>query len=415
MYGVSRSGKDYLLERVVTHLSTQGISAIHIKGSATLNELSQQQYGIPLKKIDEEKRTILRQQFIEIVEKSALTYEVVFVDGHYAFIDDGRFYTVLTEADKYCYDHFFYLDTLTEKIIEFSRVNPKTSQDLSIQTNEIDAWKQFEISGLGRICDELGKELVILDENTQSSIQFITYWIKFFSDCFDYLKIAQKLVQEFLQAQDKQYSNVVLLDGDNTLASNDTTYDFCDFLQIEKSSLKRIFYGDRYSSYQFFQMQNIYQYFDKKNIEKATGYAVSKIQISKELWTFVNQHVSQTYVCILTSGLFGIWQGKADELGGVNKVWGNWVNKAQEFFVTPMLKKQIALAFQKNGIQVIAVGDSIIDIPMLEIANQGYIVAHKKLNLAAYQYFLGNPNSMIRQILTTQWQYPISQYLKSNL
>lgn len=50
VYGVSRSGKDYLLERVVTHLSTQGISAIHIKGSATLNELSQQQYGIPLKK-----------------------------------------------------------------------------------------------------------------------------------------------------------------------------------------------------------------------------------------------------------------------------------------------------------------------------------------------------------------------------
>ena len=121
VYGVSRSGKDYLLERVVTHLSTQGISAIHIKGSATLNELSQQQYGIPLKKIDDEKRTILRQQFIEIVEKSALTYEVVFVDGHYAFIDDGRFYTVLTEADKYCYDHFFYLDTLTEKIIKFSR------------------------------------------------------------------------------------------------------------------------------------------------------------------------------------------------------------------------------------------------------------------------------------------------------
>lgn len=80
------------------------------------------------------------------------------------------------------------------------------------------------------------------------------------------------------------------------------------------------------------------------------------------------------------------------------------------FFSIGVTKNSCALAFQKNGIQVIAVGDSIIDIPMLEIANQGYIVAHKKLNLAAYQYFLGNPNSMIRQILTTQWQYPISQY-----
>ena len=52
IYGVSRSGKDYLIERVVTHLTTQGISAVHIKGSATLNELSNQEYGIPLKQAD---------------------------------------------------------------------------------------------------------------------------------------------------------------------------------------------------------------------------------------------------------------------------------------------------------------------------------------------------------------------------
>lgn len=410
VYGVSRAGKDYLLERVVTHLLTLGISAIHIKGSATLNELSHQQYGISLKQADEAKRTILRQQFIEIVEKSALTHEVVFVDGHYAFIGDDGFYTVLTEADKYCYDHFFYLDTLTEKIIEFSRANPKTSQDLTIQASKIAAWKQFEIAGLSRVCDELGKELVILDENTQSCIQFITLWIQSFSDFFDYPKIAIKLVQQFLQTQDKQHSSIVLLDGDNTLANNDTTYDFCDFLQIEKLALKRIFYADRYSSYQFFQVQNLYQHFDEQNINKATEYAASKIQICDELWAFVHRYAPKAYFCVLTSGLFGIWQGKTDELGGIDKVWGNLADKTQTFFVTPMLKKQIALAFQNNGVQVMAVGDSVIDIPMLEVANRGYIVAHKKLNLAVCRYFSSNPNSTIRQILTTEWQYPISQF-----
>lgn len=410
VYGVSRAGKDYLLERVVAHLLTLGISAIHIKGSATLDELSYQQYGTSLKQVDEAKRTILRQQFIEVVEKAALTHEVVFVDGHYAFMGDDEFYIVLTEADKYCYDHFFYLDTLTDKIIEFSRTNPKTPQDLTLQAAEIDAWKQFEIAGLGCVCDELGKELVILDENTQSCIQFITHWIKSFSDCFDYPKIAKKLVQQFLQTQGKQYSSIVLLDGDNTLANNDTTYDFCDFLQIEKLALKQIFHTDRYSSYQFFQVQNLYQHFDEQSINNATEYAVSKIQISDELWAFIHQHAPKAYFCVLTSGLFNIWQSKADELGGIDKVWGNLVDKTQAFFVTPMLKKQIALEFQNNGIQVMAVGDSVIDIPMLEAANQGYIVAYKKLNLAVCRYFSDSPNSTIKQILTTQWQYPISQF-----
>ncbi len=411
VYGISRSGKDYLLDRVVAHLKIEGISSVHIKGSATLNELSLQQYAIPLKQADEAKRTILREQFINIVEKTALTHEVVFVDGHYAFIGDDGFYTVLTEADKHCYDHFFYLDTLTEKIIEFSRAFPKVPQDLSIQADEVNMWKQFEITGLSRVCDELGKELVILDENTQSCIQFITHWIKSFSYCFDYPQIAQKQVLQFLQTQEKQYSTVVLLDGDNTLATNDATYNFCDFLQIENLSLKRIFQGDRYSSYQFFQARTLYQSFSQSDINKAVEYAVSKVQISNELWAFMHKYAPQAYFCILTSGVFDIWQGKANKLGGIDKVWGNLIDQTQAFFVTPLLKKHLALAFKEYGIQVIAIGDSAIDIPMLEVAEQGYIVAHKKLNQAVYQYFSDSQHSKIQQIFATKWLYPISQFL----
>lgn len=412
IYGVSRSGKDYLIERVVTHLTTQGISAVHIKGSATLNELSNQEYGIPLKQADEEKRTVLRNHFIDIVEKASLVHDVVFVDGHYAFIDGAGFNTVLTDADKYCYDHFFYLDTLTEKIVEFSRSSPRQPQDLTIQADEIDAWKRFEIQGLGNVCDELDKELVILDENTQSCIQFITHWITTFHSQFDYSAIATQLVSRFLEINNKKHSAVVVLDCDNTLSINDTTYDFCDFLNIEKSILKRIFAGDRYSSYQFFQVQKLYQRFNREQLGKAARYAASQIRISKEIWDFAKQQNSKAYLCALTSGILSVWEHKADELGSVDKVWGNTVCSAQEFFVTPLLKKHIALAFKAFGVKVTAIGDSVIDIPMLEVAEEGYIVAHTKLNQAVCRYFSNYQHSQINQIFATQWHYPIGQLLQ---
>ena len=145
LYGVSRAGKDYLLERVVQSLLAQNITAIHIKGSATLNELAQQEYGISLKSTNEAQKHILREHFIDLVQQKSQEYDVIFVDGHYAFIDGDDFNIVFTEADKYCYDHFFYLDTLSEMILQFSRQFPKNKLDLSIQLDEISAWKQFEI------------------------------------------------------------------------------------------------------------------------------------------------------------------------------------------------------------------------------------------------------------------------------
>ena len=415
IYGVSRSGKDYLLERVVAHLIAQGISAVHIKGSATLNELSYQKYGVPLKETNEEKRMILRKLFIDIVENASLNYDVVFVDGHYAFINDtGGFNTVFTDADRYCYNHFFYLDTLSEKIVEFSRKNPRQPQDLTIQAAEIDAWKSFEIKELKKACNELEKELVILDEDTQNCLQFITHWVTDFNR-FNYPMIAKKLVNQFLESNDKKYSTVILLDCDNTLSENDTTYNFCDFLNIEPSALKQIFLGDRYSSYQFFKVQNLYQYADNEQLQKAVKYAISKIQISNKIWTFSKQQGIKAYLCALTSGIWDIWQGKAEELNNIDIVWGNFINKTRTYFVTPLLKKYITLTFKACGIQVIAIGDSIIDIPMLETAEQGYIVAHKKLNKAVSKYFLDNPNSHIKQIFATQWNYPIEQlFYKEN-
>lgn len=410
IYGVSRSGKDYLIERVVQYLNKVNISSFHLKGSATLNALSIQEFKCNLNQVDEYKKHYLRQKFINIVNQYNELYDVVFVDGHYAFFNEEKdFNIVFTESDKLCYDHFFYLDTLSEKIIEFSRYFSE-KQNLYIQLEDVEKWKKFEIQGIQNICNTLNKELILLDEDTETSILFISDWIINFENKYNYSLIANKLVSNFLEKNNKNHEQVILLDCDNTLSINDSTYDFCDFFQIEKSKLKQIFLGDRYSSYQFFKLHCLYKKIDKTNIEKALDISTSNLELSLPLIDYIHKNINNSYIFALTVGIFEIWNRKILQKSlPIHMLLGNTIENNIGFFVTPILKKYIAQELKSRKLKVIAIGDSIIDIPMLECADESYIVAYKKLNTAVLDYFNKNKSSDIKQVLTANWVYPIQQ------
>ena len=57
VYGVSRSGKDYFIEKLQLYFSEQGVSLKHIKGSETLNEFAFEKYGVKFKHCDESQKT----------------------------------------------------------------------------------------------------------------------------------------------------------------------------------------------------------------------------------------------------------------------------------------------------------------------------------------------------------------------
>lgn len=411
IYGVSRSGKDYLLERIIQHLKTEKISALHIKGSQTLDKLSIQKYNKKFKKTNEKQKIFLREEFTKIVDEKAQVNDVVFVDGHYAFITGQTFNVVFTEADKSCYDHFFYLDTKTEKILEFSRRSPKTKQDLEIQVEDINLWKEFEKKGLTEVCNTLKKELVILDEDTEICIQFISSWIKEYSYKFNYALIAKRIVEQVISLSPQKHNKVMLIDCDNTISENDITYDFCNFLGINKKELKEIFYGNRYSSYQFFKLQKLYQKNEKEKISEAIDFSILKILMNPKVGGLINNKKKDSYVIALTVGILEVWERKLKEKS-INTIFGNTVKCDQNFFMTPLLKKNIAYIFKNRGFDVLSIGDSIIDIPMLEISDTAYIVAHKKINQTLLTYFEENPNTTIIQLFPGKYCYPIKQLRK---
>ena len=242
IYGVSRSGKDYLIKNVIAYLQeTTLLTAIHIEGSKTLNALAQDMFIQPFKSLDESRKRILREKFTEIVNEKNLEYDLVLVDGHYSFIDGDFYKVVFTEQDENVYDHFFYLDTPSEIIVDFSRKSTGDKRNLDITVEQVRNWKKYEKCELNKICNSNRKELVILDEDTNSSIQFIYYWLESYSSKLCNQTSALNFYTKNKELLDKS-NQIILVDCDKTVSINDGTYDFCRHLGIKKEEDNLIIY-----------------------------------------------------------------------------------------------------------------------------------------------------------------------------
>ncbi len=405
IYGITGAGKDYLIDKLVNSLN---LKALHIKGSTELYRLAKEKFGKNFKELnDRQKDELRRNDFIKLVKACELENDVVFVDGHYAFKNDNGFEVVFTDADKGCYDHFFYLNTSSKNIIKWSHKNIMDKHGINADENFINKWKKFEISQMSKICSDMQKELVVLDEDSATAIEFMRAWIGQFYDKFDYPNIAKKFVKELLCEQN--ISKVVISDCDKTLSINDVTYDYCDFLGIKKEELKRLFEGDVYTSYQFFKARKMLLNFNTSDIKKAKDYALSKVQISKEVGEFINDKFKERHFIALTCGIFDIWNKL---LKNNTIILGNY-RKEEDFFITPLMKKYITREFRNNNISVVALGDSMTDIFMLNEADNAYVIAHKKLNDSLEKYLAEHQEGNIVQIFAGEKQYRTMQYIEN--
>ncbi|ENM5856003.1 AAA family ATPase, partial [Vibrio mimicus] len=227
IYGVSRAGKDYLIKNVIAHLQeTTLLTAIHIEGSKTLNALAQEIFQKTFKSLDESNKNTLREKFTEIVNKKNSEYDLVLVDGHYSFVDGDSYKVVFIEQDENVYDHFFYLDTPSEMIVEFSRKSTGEKRNVDITVEQVRNWKKFEKFELDKICNNHNKELVILDEETESSVQFISFWLDSYLSKFCNQTSALRFYKEYKELL-KKSTQIILVDCDKTVSINDGTYDFC--------------------------------------------------------------------------------------------------------------------------------------------------------------------------------------------
>ncbi len=412
IYGTSRSGKDYLIEHASNHLISVGLSVSHLKGSLLLNQMAEENYGVRFSKLAEGQKCELRKRFIDLVNEANESNDLVFVDGHYSFPEDGSFKVVFTDADRDCYDHFFYMDTKSELICEISRNSEGEKQNLEIAVDDIDCWKSFEKGAMSKVCELLGKELIILDEDTASSIEFIASWVLNFDKFYNFEKLAKSAIDSVLLDRSQVPKSALVIDCDNTLSINDTTFVLCQELGIDKQQLKEIYLGDRYTSYQFFKVNRMLGAFSPKELKLASQKAYDRIEMASQVVDLIESDTHELTLA-LTSGLLEIWSHKLVNELQVDCSLGNSVMDSR-LIVTPAFKKAVVMALKSKDIKVTALGDSVIDIPMLEASDLGLLVAHSKLNKAVCTYLTQSENSNLQQVFSNEYKYSIPQMNWSN-
>lgn len=387
LFGVSRSGKNYLIKRLLDSINCKVAKTLfHISGSGTLDRLSHDRFGIPLKETNENQKNQLRFIFCDELAVLENGYSHKIVDGHYCFYKNDSFEVAFTDKDMDVYDIFFYLDTPADIIIKQANLDTEKKNVASMSIEKINEWKEFEIQSLREICIAHNKEFVVIDNNIEDCIDFFeTLLIGTRDVLLNSKDIAKHIITKHQKLID-EHKNIIILDCDRTISNNDTTYDFCIPMNIDKKILKGIFSGEHYSLYQFFKAAKIYAKKDLSIYESAGIHACEKAILNTSLIDDIKHNGGNCLSIGITSGILKTWEKIQKEYQFPSIIAGGSNLKTDKIVVSRTAKYYLIKFLHEEGKYVIAVGDSMVDIDMLNKADKGFIVAQDKINESIKAY-----------------------------
>jgi len=405
LYGVSRSGKNYLIERLVERINSgTAKTLLHVDGSGILDKLSNKKFNCSLKDTNENQKNELRLMFCDELSVLETDYQHKIVDGHYCFYKNKNFEIAFTDKDRDVYDIFFYLDAPSSCIIEQANRDEKKKDVAFMSEETINKWKNFEIQSLREICLNHNKEFIILDNNIEDCIDFFETLLLGKRDILlDSKKIAEHIITKHQNIIDK-YKNIVLIDCDRTISNNDTTYDFCASIDIDKQNLKNIFLNEHYTLYQFYRAAKLYAEKDISMYESASTYAMGKAILNAPLIEDIKNN-SANYLSIgITSGILRTWEKLQEKYGFPSIIVGGSNIKTDKIIVSRAVKYYLTKILKEKGKYIIAVGDSMVDIDMLNEADKGFIVAQEKTSETIKTY-LKSEKTKIMQLDYNKLKY----------
>ena len=397
IYGISRAGKDYL----IGNLKSKAANLFHLRGSETLKRLSLELHGKPFAETTEDEKNVLRIAFTSEAASAEKQYGNVVVDGHYAFPnEEGGYRIAFTEADKMLYDAFIYLKPKTAQIIENQKRLKDGKPVRQFSESEIEAWEQFEIKEMQKICKELDKELIVLD----GDIPVCTAFLKELIDR-PAMSEPRKLVKDMLArhaSKIERFDTVIVMDCDKTISIKDTGELFCKYVGLERSALKEIFKGDYYSIYQFYKWKKLFaRYLSDGRFNEACNFAIAEANINSKLINDISKKAVLTVG--ITTSLLEIWQPISQSISFPEILFGNII-KDTDLIISATAKRMLVEELQKSGKRVIAIGDGILDVPMLEAADKAFIIAEEKLSNSVVKYFANNKTD-IKQLAYSKSKY----------
>lgn len=381
IYGVSRSGKNYFINFLKNYFNKNAKILLHIEGSTTLNDIALSTYNIRFKECDEIQKNKLREKFVNYVNMKEKEYQYIVVDGHYSFFDNKKsLFKVCTQLDIECYDKFFYLDTTPSKIVDRLRKSEGDKKNDNISEDEIKEWQEYEIKNLTNDLLQADKELNIFEFKNDSAIEYV--YESIVNGKYD----SKQYAQNFLANVKVNTNCVILVDCDKTLSMEDSTEMAFKFNNISLEKLKDIFNGDRYTSYQSFEFDNLLNSLQIFKNNEVLDYVIENIQANKLLINDLKS-IYNIEIFALTAGCTQLWEKIINKFDLNIKVL-----KDNHSLMTKYTKYFIVKALQEQGKFVLTIGDSLLDALMLKQANKSYIITQKGYRMNIHNFLKSTNN-----------------------
>ncbi|KAI1758650.1 uracil phosphoribosyltransferase-domain-containing protein [Hypoxylon sp. FL1150] len=390
IYGLPGSGKSVLLRHLRHDLGEERFA--FFEGSELIARIVPGGLHAFKRLESEEERNSFRGRALRtVVDEASGKGKTAVVTGHIIFWNEGdkEGTSVWTPDDQSVYTHIIYLDLSAQLIAERRNKDHRRYRERA-SVEHLKAWRNAEKDTLRKLCYAHG----ILFLPVRSTTRFESDVSRLIRNVSEHseegnLRRAKYQLSKMILSNDKHLRSVLVMDGDRTLAADDTEALFWSFAAktlnsssdiTEQNPVKSVFesFLPRYSYNAFLQASLLYgEISTQVSFEALCMQAAGATRMYGEMVEFVRLAQSQARigVVVVTCGLQRIWEKILDICGlSQVKVIGGGHN-ANGLIVTPAVKAALVTHLQNfHSNYVCAFGDSPLDLPMLKVADRAVIV-----------------------------------------
>jgi len=329
-----------------------------------------------------------REKAIQSIERESIEKgRSAVVAGHFMFWNhesECDREEVWTSIDARTFTHIIYLDTPVADIERQRSEDTQRSDRGTMPAARLEAWKAAEKQRLHTVCYE-HEILLSLVETTRSSFPAtVSKLLRNFeehNEAYNHTSLMKTLDELIVTHYDKA-ETLLLVDADKTLAPLDSGHLFWNRSRDDEDPLEHLFCSLGYSYHSFRQAMLLYKGLEETTFNRRCAEVAEKIEIHSEFLQLLHLGArDQTLgIMVVTCGLKDVWSAvlQRDGLCGTIPVIGSG-RLDDQVVVTPTEKRELVARLQKKGFHVWAFGDSPLDLPMLQQADEAIVVVAEDL------------------------------------
>ncbi|KAI0401088.1 uracil phosphoribosyltransferase-domain-containing protein [Xylaria palmicola] len=379
IYGIPGSGKTYLLHQLAKELGRDEFSLY--EGSQVID--SQVPGGLEaFKELPAHDQFMWRERAIEVVKTECENSgKLGVVAGHFMFWTEGQGegQAVYTPADLKTYTHILYLDVPADLVSQRCRDDAERNRVVN-SVDHLRKWQDEEIAQLRQLCSRHNILFCVLPAQA-SPANRVSQMLRDFrrhTEAYN-LTRAQATLDEILWAQ-TGLQTMLVFDADKTLTSQDTGDIFWSLTGQGAQQLKSLFGGPMGYTYTAFRQATLMyeEAADEERFDQLCATVASGVEIHAQFLALLKLAAEKTGISavVVTSGLRRVWEHvlKREGLSNTVKVIGGG-RISNKFVVTANVKAAIISRLKHvHYMYVVAFGDSPLDLPMLNRADEAYVV-----------------------------------------